>query len=140
MMSRSADSRHVAIRIGESLRDDLEQLVYEKSGPGVNVRKSEVVRAAAREYIKKHSENLRVCDPESRGGLAGETCERSGAKFEESEYDELKRVAYELSEPGNEITVAEVLRAALRDYIDKHENGVREVHPSENGGIDSPFE
>lgn len=138
-MSRSADSRQVAIRIPEPLRDDLDELVYEKSGPDVNVRKSEVVRAAARDYIKKHSENLRVCDPESRGGLGGGSCERAATKFEESEYDELRRVAYELSEPGNEITVAEVLRAALRDYIDKHKDGVREVHPSENGGIESPF-
>jgi hypothetical protein len=64
---------------------------------------------------------------------------RVSSKFEQPEYDELKRVAYELSEPGNEIAVAQVLRAALRDYIEKHENGVRDVHPSENGGIESPF-
>ena len=138
-MSRSADSREVARRIRERQGDEMEQLVYEKSGGDVNVRKSEVVRAAAREYIKKHSENLRVCDPESRGGLGGGSCERAATKCEESEYDELRRVAYELSEPGNEITVAEVLRAALRDYIDKHKDGVRDVEPSENGGIESPF-
>ena len=138
-MSRSADTRQVAIRIPEPLRDDLEQLVYEKSGPDVNVRKSEVVRAAAREYIKKHSENLRVCDPESRGGLGGGSCERAATKFEESEYDELRRVAYELSEPGNEITGGEGVWGAVRDYIDKHKDGGRGVGASENGGIERPF-
>jgi len=138
-MSKSVDSKSIALRVPESLRDDLDELVYEKSGPDSKVRQSEVVRAAARDYIKKHSENLRVCDPESRGGLGGGSSERVGTKFEQPEYDELKRVAYELSEPGNEIAVTEVLRAGLRDYIEKHEDGVREVHPSENGGLESPF-
>ena len=138
-MSKSAERKQVALRVPEPVRDDLDQLVYEKGGPDVKVRKSEVLRAAARDYIKKHSENLRVCDPESRGDLGSGSTTRTATKFEQSEYDELKRVAYELSEPGNEIPVAQVLRAALRDYIEKWKEGVRDVQPSENGGIESPF-
>lgn len=138
-MSESVETKQSSIRVPESLKGDLEELAYAKSGPDRKVRVSEVIRAAARDYIEKHEENLRVCDPESRGGLGGGSSTRVATKFEVVEYDELKRVAYELSEPGNEVSVAEVLRAALRDYIEKHEDGVREVHPSENGGIASPF-
>jgi metal-responsive CopG/Arc/MetJ family transcriptional regulator len=139
MAGREAVERHdTYFRVPEELMERVEEIVYEKSGPDTDVTKADVVREAARDYIKKFEENLRVCDPAERGEPAGST--RYGAVFVESEHRYLKEIAYEESEPGSAVSVSDVLRAALRDYVEKYDDGIREVEPAERGGLESPFE
>jgi predicted DNA-binding protein len=138
MASRESVERHdTYFRVPEELMERVEEIVYEKGGPETDVSKADVVREAARDYIEKFEENLRVCDPAERGKPAGET--RCGVVFEEPEHKRLREVAYEESEPGSSVSVSDVLRSALRDYVEKHDDGVREVQPAERGGLVSPF-
>jgi len=49
--------------------------------------------------------------------------------------DELDRVAYEQSEPGDTLTRSDVLRAAARKYIDLHDADPEQVVPSSEGSL-----
>lgn len=139
MAGRESVERHdTFFRVPEELMERVEEIVYEKSGPDTDVTKADVVREAARDYIKKFEENLRVCNPAGRGKPAGSV--RCGAIFEKPEHQYLKEIAYEKSEPGSDVSVSDVLRAALRDYVEKYDDGIREVEPAERGGLESSFE
>jgi Arc/MetJ-type ribon-helix-helix transcriptional regulator len=136
---RSGGTDNISARLPETDVRDLETLAYENSSPHTDVTRADVVRAAVRDYIKKHEANLEECDPWERGGLQDGPTKQVTTKVQEQEIKEIERIVYELSEPRQKISKSDVIRAAVRDYIDKHENGVRECKPAENGKFDFPF-
>lgn len=137
---RNGSTDNISVRLPDSECRDLETLAYDTSGPHTDVSRADVVRAAVRDYIRKHEANLEECDPWERGGLQGGVTEQLTTKFQQQEIEVIERVAYELSEPRTKISKSDVIRAAIRDYIEKHEGDVRECNPHENGGIDFPFD
>jgi len=133
----SVETHKTHFIVPEELMERVEEIVHEKGGPETDISKADVVREAARDYIGKFEENLRTCDPAERGKPAGGT--RYGATFEKPEHMRLKQVAYEKSEPGLSVSVSDVLRSALRDYVEKYDEGIRDVQPNERGGLESPL-
>jgi len=58
------------------------------------------------------------------------------AQVAEALRDELDRVAYEQSEPGEQLNRADVIREASRELIDRHDRNPEDVRAFERGSID----
>lgn len=117
----------------------LEEMAYELGGPHVEMSRAAVIRAALRDYFEKYEGSLETCDPVEHGGLGGGPAQMVCVKLEESERRYIEKVAYDLGGPQSSVSKSDVLRAAVRDYIEKYEGGVRECRPSERGGLKSPL-
>jgi len=123
------------VRISESLIDEVDRVAFELSTPSEKVSRSDVIRAGFRDYSRKHSSTLEDCDPWERGE-PGETPRKPvSVTFVESESERLKAVAFDLSTPKRDVTVSDVLRAGLRDYLEKHEGDLRECDPAAEGEL-----
>ena len=58
-------------------------------------------------------------------------------KFSDAEKQEINNVAYALSTPHETVTASDVIREAVRDYLDKYDKDPEACCPRERGGIDA---
>ena len=123
------------VRLSESFLGDIDEMVYELSEPMQKVNRSEVIRAAFRDYDEKHRANLQECRPEIHGQPGEQPRKAVSAKFTQSEAERLERVSYELSSPDHDVTASDVLRAALRDYYEKYRGDLRVCDPISEGTL-----
>lgn len=123
------------VRLSQAFLDEIDTMVYDLSSPGEKVSRSAVIRAAFRDYERKHSSTLEDCEPWVRGEPGEKPRKAVGAKFEQREAERLEAVAYELSTPKRDVTASDVLRASLRDYYEKHQGDVRECEPLNDGTL-----
>lgn len=138
MASKVADSaefEQVQVRVSEGFRDRMDVLAYECSSPGESVDRSEVVRAAFRDYYRKHRSNLEDCEPSNRGEPEGKLSKQVSVKFLAGELQSVEQVAHDCSGPKRSVSRSDVLRAAVKDYIDKHEGDLRECDPLAEGAL-----
>jgi len=49
--------------------------------------------------------------------------------------DQLEKIAYELSEPGDSVTTSELLREAMEDYVAKFEANPESCSPRKRGKL-----
>jgi len=59
----------VEFKAPESLRDSLDRVAYEQSSPGNTISRSDVLREAARDYVRKHDREPSNLHPRERGSL-----------------------------------------------------------------------
>ena len=125
----------VQLRMSEDLRERVDAVAYECSTPQSTVARSEVIRAAFRDYYRKHRSNLEDCDPWERGKPGGKPRKQVSVKFLAGELEQVEQVAYDCGGPNRSVSRSDVLRAAVRDYADKHEGDLRECVPSSEGAL-----
>jgi hypothetical protein len=58
-------------------------------------------------------------------------------KFSDAEKQRINEIAFELSEPGERVTAAHVVREAVRIYIQAYEGEDQTVNPADRGQIDA---
>jgi len=136
MATKTADGgnpEQVQLRMGEDLRERVNVVAYECGGPGSRVARSEVIRAAFRDYYRKHRSSLEVCNPRDRGAAGPKPRKQVSVKFLPDELQRVEQVAYDCGGPEQSVSRSDVLRAAVRDYADKHEGDLRECEPSVDG-------
>ena len=61
-------------------------------------------------------------------------------KFTDQEKQRINQIAYELSEPGNNVTASDVLREAARDYMDKFDAQPDDCCPGDRGRLENGAE
>lgn len=83
----SSKYEKIEFRGPESLRDGLDRVAYEQSSPGNTVNRSDVLREAAREYIRKHDRNPGELHPDERGSLDADFESLWGSEENEAEPD-----------------------------------------------------
>lgn len=71
---------------------------------------------------------------------AGDSRTTVTTKFTDKEKQRINEIAYELSEPGDTVDAAQVVREAVRDYIKKFEKEPEDCCPRERGNIDGVAE
>lgn len=84
----SSKYKKIEFRGPKSLRDGLDRVAYEQSAPGDTVNRSDVLREAAREYIRKHDRNPGKLHPGERGSLDPDFEETWEEEEKEAEPDE----------------------------------------------------
>ena len=131
-------AKQVQVRVSEVLQDRVDALAHECSSPGRSVSRSDVFRAAFRDYLRKHRSDLDDCEPWKRGEPGESPRSPLSVKFLRGELKEVEKVAHECSSPGRSVSRSDVLRAALRDYTDKHDGDLRVCEPSEMGTLSPP--
>jgi len=140
MASRAADSgqfEQVQVRVSKDLIDEIDVLAYECSSPGEKVGRSNVVRAAFRDYYRKHRSTLEDCEPGDRGEPAGKVTRQVSVKFLADELQRVEQLAHDCSGPKRSVSRSDVLRASVREYIEKHNGDLRECAPSSEGSLSS---
>lgn len=60
---------YVQARVGSEELEKLDEIAYEESGPQTDVARSDVIRAALREYFRKYERESEECEPLERGKL-----------------------------------------------------------------------
>jgi len=58
-------------------------------------------------------------------------------KIEDATKQRLNKIAYELSDPGSQVTVSHVIREAVNDYIEQYEDDPERCAPGERGSLGS---
>jgi len=131
----NGDPEQVQVRVSEDLIEQIDVLAYECSSPGEKVDRSEVVRAGFRDYYRKHRSNLKDCEPWERGEPGEKPRKQVSVKFLTGELQRVEQVAHDCSGPNRSVSRSDVLRASVREYIEKHNGDLRECEPAATGTL-----
>jgi len=55
------------------------------------------------------------------------------AQIDDATKQRLNRIAYELSEPGSQVSVSQLIREAVTDYVERYETDPDRCNPQERG-------
>ena len=66
---------------------------------------------------------------------SGDSRTRVNVQVSDRRKMELNRIAYQLSEPGDPVTVSELIREAVEDYVEKFDTDPNRCSPRERGGF-----
>lgn len=71
----------------------------------------------------------------AQANASGNSRTRVNVQLTDRRKMELNRIAYQLSEPGDTVTVSEIIREAVEDYVEKFDTDPDRCAPRERGGF-----